>query len=68
MPLLILTTQGCVSKPKAEIVLPPKPEREEMPEVQTLADIATLLNYYEHLVQKWEAWGDAVDQITSENP
>lgn len=68
MPLLILTTQGCVSKPKAEIVLPPKPEREEMPEVQTLADIATLLNYYEHLVQKWEAWGDAVDQIISENP
>lgn len=68
MPLLILTTQSCVSKPKAEIVLPPKPEREEMPEVKTMADIAQVLNYYEHLVQKWEAWGQAVEDITSENP
>lgn len=39
-----------------------------MPEAKTLADIATVLNYYEHLVQQWEAWGDAVENITSENP
>ena len=57
-----------MTKPKAEIVLPPKPERQEMPEVKTMADIATVLNYYEHLVQKWEVWGAAVEDITSENP
>lgn len=68
MPLLILTIQSCASKPKTEIVLPPQPQRREMPEVKTMADVATVLNYYEHLVQEWEAWGDAVDQITSENP
>lgn len=39
-----------------------------MPEPTNLKDLAKLLNYYEHLVQDWEAWGDTVDQITSENP
>ena len=39
-----------------------------MPEVKTMADIATVLNYYEHLVQEWEAWGDTVENIISENP
>lgn len=68
MPLLILTTQSCASKPKAEVVLPPQPQRRKMPEVKTMADIATVLNYYEHLVQEWEAWGDTVEKIISENP
>ena len=57
-----------MTKPKAEIILPPKPERKEWPEVRTSADIALLLNYYEHLVQEWETWGDTVENITSENP
>ena len=68
MPLLTLTMQSCATKPKAEIVLPPKPQRREMPEVKTMSDIASLLNYYEHLVQEWEAWGDTVEDITRENP
>ena len=68
MPLLILTTQSCVTtKQKTEIILPPQPQRRELPEVKTMADIATVLNYYEHLVQEWEAWGDAATRII-ENP
>jgi hypothetical protein len=33
-----------------------------------MADVAKVLNYYEHLVQEWEAWGATVEKITSENP
>ena len=68
MPLLTLTIQSCASKPKAEIVLPPQPQRQEMPEVKTMADVATVLNYYEHLVQEWEAWGDKAERMIRENP
>ena len=54
---------ACVTKPKAEIVLPPKPERTEQKAPETMKDIAALLNYYEHLVQQWESWGDTVTNI-----
>ena len=68
MPVLsALTMIGCVTKPKAEIILPPKPERVEMPEPTDLKDLANLLNYYEHLVQDWEAWGDTATRMI-ENP
>lgn len=70
MPVLFtLTTTACVSKPQAqkEITLPPKPERVEMPEPTDLKDLAKLLNYYEHLVQDWEAWGDTATRMI-ENP
>ena len=65
--LLALTTTGCVSKPKAEITLPPKPERQEQAEPTDLKDLARLLNYYEPVVQQWESWGEAVTRIV-ENP
>jgi hypothetical protein len=39
-----------------------------MPEAKTMADIATVLNYYEHLVQEWEAWGDKAECLIRENP
>lgn len=70
MPALsALTITGCATKPKAKtIILPPKPERVEMPEPTDLKDLAVLLNYYEHLVQEWEAWGDKAEKIISENP
>ena len=54
---------GCVSKPKAVIVLPPEPEREEMPEVHSVADMADKINKYEHLVQLWEQWASDVKGI-----
>lgn len=63
MPLLTLTIQSCVTKPKAEITLPPKPQRQEQKEPEDLKDIANLLNYYEHLVQQWETWGDITERL-----
>jgi hypothetical protein len=42
------------------------PERQEMPEVHTMSEIATLLNYYEHLVQEWESWGENVAAMVNE--
>lgn len=58
MPLLALTTTACVSKPKEEKpALPPMPQRQELAPIETTADLVDRLNYYEHLVQEWEAWG-----------
>lgn len=56
---------GCVTKPKvkSEILLPPMPERTEQKEPETLADVAALLNYYEHLVQEWELWGEITTRM-----
>jgi hypothetical protein len=68
MPLLTLTIQSCASKPETEIILPPQPQRRELPEAKTMADIATTLNYYEHLVQEWEAWGETAERLISETP
>jgi hypothetical protein len=68
MPLLTLTIQSCASKPETEIILPPQPQRRELPEVKTMADAATTLNYYEHLVQEWEAWGAKAESLISKNP
>lgn len=70
MPVLFtLTTTACVSKPapQREIILPPKPQRAELKEPTNLKEIADLLNYYEHLVQQWETWGDITTRIV-ENP
>lgn len=65
--LLILTISGCkTTKVEKEIVLPPKPVREEVEAPKDLKGIAELLNYYEHLVQQWEAWGTSVDTILTE--
>ena len=61
---------ACVSKPEVqrEIILPPMPERTEQKEPENLQDIANLLNYYEHLVQKWELWGTIVSKMVEEPP
>ena len=64
MILLLLTIQGCkTTKVEKEIELPPKPERVEQKEPESLSDLADLLNYYEHLVQQWESWGDSVSKL-----
>jgi hypothetical protein len=39
------------------------PERQEQPAPTDLKDLARLLNYYEHLVQQWESWGESVERI-----
>lgn len=56
---------GCKSTKTNDFKLPPKPERQELeiPEKITLKDCAYIINYYEHLVQEWEEWGEAVSFI-----
>ena len=67
MTLLLLTIQGCkTTKVQNEIELPPKPQRVEQKEPETLSDLADLLNYYEHLVELWENWGDRAEKLIKE--
>lgn len=60
MLFLLLIMAGCKSTAKNEITLPPKPTRSVMPEINSLKDLANVINYYEHLVEQWEEWGDTV--------
>lgn len=67
MILLPLTIQGCkTTKVEKEITLPPKPQRQELKAPQDIKDVADILNYYEHLVEEWEEWGDTVTILTEE--
>ena len=64
MILLPLIMQGCrTDRIEKEIELPPKPERVEQKEPENLSDLADLLNYYEHLVEQWENWGDSAEKL-----
>lgn len=59
---------GCRTLPKNETVtLPPFPERQVIAEPKTVKDMANILNYYEHLVEEWELWGETVSNLV-ENP
>ena len=66
--LLLLTITGCRTTPKSKkTVLPPKPSRQEIKAPESLKDYALIINYYEHLVQEWELWGETVTVlVTSE--
>ena len=46
------------------IELPPKPERRYIEAPKDLKDCAKVINYYEHLVEQWEAWGATVESLT----
>lgn len=62
--LLTLTITGCKTTKEVEkIELPPKPQREILEAPKDLKGIAELLNYYEHLVQQWENWGERVEKL-----
>ena len=65
--LLLQITVGCKTVPKSKTILPPMPQREIMPKVTSTKDFAKLVNYYEHLVQEWENWGDKVTLIVKES-
>ena len=57
---------GCKTTEKiiqTKYVLPPKPQRKELQDPQTIQDYAQVLNYYEHLVEEWEAWGTVVEEM-----
>lgn len=62
--VLLLPITSCVTTKKAEIVLPPKPERVEQPEAESIQDMAKLISYYNTLVLTWEEWGRKVEKIT----
>ena len=65
MLLSILIILGCktTNVEERDITLPPKPQRRELKESESMQDIANILNYYEHLVQEWEEWADTVTKI-----
>ena len=57
---------GCKTTEKiiqTKYVLPPKPQRKELQAPKDLQDYTQLLNYYEQLVQEWEAWGELVEEM-----
>lgn len=61
--LLAPIMTGCKTteiRTEVKYILPPKPQRKELQAPQTLKDYAEIINYYEHLVQEWEAWGNTV--------
>lgn len=60
---LLLITQSCVTTKVEKILLPPKPQRAEQKVVQSVSDLAEVINYYEHLVQEWEQWGKDVEKL-----
>lgn len=64
--LLAPIMTGCKTTEKiieTKYVLPPKPQRKKLQAPQSLKDYAEIINYYEHLVQEWEAWGDTVSNM-----
>lgn len=63
--LLIPIMTGCVTT-SHKIELPPKPERKEIEAPQNLKDCVQIINYYEHLVQEWELWGDTVEKLNED--
>lgn len=69
MLFLLLIIPGCRTLPNNKIELPPTPERTDQPTPETLKDYALVINYYEHLVERWEIWSESVKELLqSENP
>lgn len=65
--LLLITITGCrTTKVEKEIILPPKPQREEIEAPRTIAECAEVINYYNSLVKLWENWGERVEAILTE--
>ena len=64
MLLFLPTMTGCRSNKIEKVyVLPPKPQRKEIQAPQDLQDYAQIINYYEHLVEEWEAWSSVVEEM-----
>lgn len=52
---------------RAQIELPPMPEREQIEPPHTLEEIVRTMLYYEILVEQWEAWGKTVENSLQKN-
>jgi len=67
LPLIILSCKTVPEEKK--ITLPPMPEREELPEVTSIKDMAVIISKQEALIESWESWGKNVKGIVEgENP
>jgi hypothetical protein len=61
--LLPIITTGCrTTRVQYVVILPPKPQREEVKAPQTVKECGEVINYYNSLVKLWEAWGDKVSE------
>lgn len=61
--MLTMTACRTTKQEDSKIVLPPKPQRQELPPVESVKDMANTIVYYEALVQQWELWGDTVEGL-----
>ena len=70
--LLITTMTSCVSKKKVEkeIILPPRPQRHELPkltgnetDLEMIQLYATVLNLYNSDMDEWELYADTVESF-----
>lgn len=59
MMFILLALTSCAGTTKG-FELPPRPERKELPPPESLKDLANALNYYEFLLEDWEAWYETV--------
>jgi len=59
--LLLPIITSCVTTQKSEIVLPVKPQRQEIKDPETIKDYAKIIVYYDSLVQEWELWAKTVE-------
>lgn len=58
-----MTECRTIKQKENKIILPPKPERQELIPPKTLKDYAEIILYYETLVREWESWGATVQEI-----
>lgn len=65
--MLIMTGCRTTKTEEQKIALPPKPQRQELKMPESVKDYAQIINYYEHLVQEWEQWGDTVSALVEED-
>jgi len=70
--LLLLIISACQTEKiiQIEYTLPPEPERQEIvidENLTTLKKYLSIIVYYDFLVQEWEAWGESVNKLLTEN-
>ena len=66
--LWLLIIQSCKTLPEErKIVLPPMPEREELPEVKSIHDMAEIIIKQNALIESWETWGQNVKELIDGN-
>lgn len=64
--LLLLLIPGCKSIPeKKEFTLPPMPEHVEFEPVASVKEMAKVIVKQDEIIKSWEAWGENVQGIIS---